>query len=102
MKERAKRRLGTLWETAASSESLRPSKETLPTALIMMFVENGVAVSLVAQDSACNTGDVGFIPGLRRSPGGGNGRPLQYSCRENVMDRGAWWVAVHEITKSQT
>ena len=69
-----------LWKTAASSESMWPSKETLPTALIMMFVENGAAVSLVAQDSACNIGDVGLIPGLRRSPGGGNGHPLQYSC----------------------
>ena len=86
-----------LWKTAASSESTWPSKETLPTALIMMFVENGAAVSLVAQDSACNIRDVSLIPGLRRSPGGGNGHPLQYSCRENPMDRGAWRVAVRDV-----
>ena len=45
---------------------------------------------------------VGSIPGSGRFPGGGNGNPLQYSCLENTMDRGAWWAIVHEITKSQT
>ena len=40
-------------------------------------------------------GDPGLIPGWGRSPGEGNGNPLQYSCLENSMDRGAWWVAVH-------
>ena len=40
--------------------------------------------------SACSTGDLGSIPGLRRSPGEGNGNPLQYSCLENLMDGGAW------------
>ena len=40
--------------------------------------------------SACNVGDLGSIPGLGRSPGEGNGNPLQYSCLENPMDRGAW------------
>ena len=43
-----------------------------------------------AKDSACNAGDLSSIPGLGRSPGGGNGNPLQYSCLENPMDRGAW------------
>ena len=46
--------------------------------------------------------DAGSIPGLGRSPGEGNGNPLQYSCLENPMDRGAWWAAVHGVTKSQT
>ena len=46
--------------------------------------------------------DVGSIPGLGRSPGGGNGNPFQYSCLENSMDRGVWWATVHEATKSQT
>ena len=41
--------------------------------------------------SACNVGDLGSIPGLGRSPGEGNGNPLQYSCLENPMDGGAWW-----------
>ena len=46
--------------------------------------------------SAGDTGDVGWIPGLVRSPGVANGNSLQYSCLENSMDRGAWWTAVHE------
>jgi len=45
---------------------------------------------------------VGSIPESGRSPGGGNGNPLQYSCLENSMDRGAWWATVHGVAKSQT
>ena len=52
--------------------------------------------------SACNAGDLGSIPGLGRSPGEGNGNPLQCSCLENPMDGGAWWTTVHRVTKSQT
>ena len=52
--------------------------------------------------SACNLGDLGLIPGLGRSPGEGNGNPLQHSCLENPMDRGAWWVTVHGVSKSWT
>ena len=52
--------------------------------------------------SACNAGDLGLIPGSGRHPGEGNGNPLQYSCPENSMDRGAWWAIVHEVAKSQT
>ena len=47
-------------------------------------------------------GDVGSIPGLGGSPGKGNGNPLQYSCLENTMDRGAWQATVHGVTNSQT
>ena len=47
-----------------------------------------------------NAGDAGSIPGLGRSPGEGNGNPLQYSCLRNAMDRGAWQATVHGITKS--
>ena len=50
--------------------------------------------------SACNAGDRGSIPELGRSPGEGNGNPLQYSCLENPMDGGAWEAAVHEVAKS--
>ena len=50
--------------------------------------------------SACNAGDLGLIPGLRRSPGEGKGDPLQCSCLENPMDRGAWQATVHGVTKS--
>ena len=52
--------------------------------------------------SACNAGDPGSIPGLGRSPGEGNGNPLQYSCLENPMDRGAWRATVHGVAKSRT
>ena len=68
--------------------------------------------SLVAQtkESTCNAGDLGLIPGSGRSPGEGNGNPLQYSCLVNPMDRGAtgysgtgyWRATVHAIAKSQT
>ena len=46
-----------------------------------------------------NAGDVGSVPGLGRSPGEGNGNPLQYSCLEKPMDREAWWATVHGVTK---
>ena len=49
--------------------------------------------------SAYSAGDLGSIPGLGRSPGEGSGNPLQYSCLGNLMDRGAWWTAVHEVAK---
>ena len=49
-----------------------------------------------------HTGDVGLIPGLERSPGEGNGYPLQYSCLENPMDRSAWEAIVHRVTESDT
>ena len=52
--------------------------------------------------SACNAGDSGSIPGLGRSPGEGNDNPLQYSCLENPMERGAWKATVHGVLKSQT
>ena len=54
------------------------------------------------KESDCNAGDPGSIPGLERSPGEGNGNPLQYSCLENSMDRGAWRATVHGIEKSDT
>ena len=68
--------------------------------------ESGVSqVALVVKNLPANAGDVidaGSIPGLGRSPGGGHGNPLQYSCLENPMDRGAWWAKVHRVTQSQT
>ena len=66
---------------------------------------SGSLASLVAQTvnaSACNAGDLGLIPGSGRSPGEGNGNPLQYSCLENSMDGGAWWATVHGVQKSRT
>ena len=52
--------------------------------------------------NAGEAGNVGLIPGLGRSPGGGHGNPLQYSCLENPMDREAWWAIVHGVANSQT
>ena len=56
----------------------------------------------VSKESARNAGHLGLIPGLGRSPGEGNGNPLQYPCLENSIDRGAWWARVNRVTKSQT
>ena len=73
-----------------------------------MCVVRQLATSLASLDgsdgkeSACNAEGLGSIPGLGRSPREGNGNPLQYSCLENPMDRGAWWATVHGVAKSQT
>ena len=69
------------------------------------FTGVSVKESEAGIESACNagaTGDLGLIPGLGRSLGGGNGNPLQYSWLENPMDRGAWWATVHGVAKSRT
>ena len=55
--------------------------------------------SSVSKESACYAGDSGSIPGSGKSPGEGNGNPLQYSCLENPMDRGAWQAIVHGIAR---
>ena len=65
----------------------------------------GLPQWLSGKESTCNAGaagDIGLIPGLGRSPGEGNGSPLQYCCLENPMNRGAWQAAVHGVAKSQT
>ena len=54
------------------------------------------------KESACDVGNPALIPGLGRSPGKGNGNPLQYSCLKNPIDRGAWWATIHGVTKSWT
>ena len=56
----------------------------------------------VGKESTCNAGDSGLIPGLGRSPGEGSGNPLQYSCLQDSMDRGAWRATVHVVAKSRT
>ena len=55
-----------------------------------------------SKESVCNAGDLGLIPELGRSPGEGNGNPLQYPYLGNPMDRGAWWATVHGIAESWT
>ena len=62
----------------------------------------GFQVTQVVKNLSASVGDKGSVPGSGRSPGGGNGNPLQYSRLENPMDRGAWWAIVHGVAKSQT
>ena len=62
----------------------------------------GVPGGAVVKNLPANAGDMGLISGLRSSPGVGNGNPLQHSCLENPMDRGAWQATVHGVTKSWT
>ena len=57
--------------------------------------------SAEGKESACSAGDPGLIPGSGRSPGEGNGNPLQDSCLENSMNRGAWQATLHGVAKSQ-
>ena len=56
----------------------------------------------MVKNPPANAGDPGSIPGSKRSPGEGSGNPLQYSCLENSVDRGAWWATVHGVAKNQT
>ena len=62
----------------------------------------GIMVGAVVKNPPANARDVGLISGSGRSPGVGNGNPLQYSCLGNPMDRGAWHAAVHGVAKNQT
>ena len=69
------------------------------------FGERAPQVVLVVKNPPANAGDVrdiGSTPGLGRYPGGGYGNPLQYSCLENPMDKGAWWATVRRVRKGQT
>ena len=66
----------------------------------MSFLHLGFPVVKNPPANAGDTGDVGSIPGLERSPGGGHGNPLQYSCLESSMDRGDWQATVHGVAKS--
>ena len=68
----------------------------------LLCVAPGFPGGSVVKNLPANAGDARLIPGLGRSPGGGNGNPLQYSCLKNPMDRGAWRATVHGVTKGQT
>ena len=67
--------------------------------LIHLSSNLGFPYSSVGKESACSAGDLGLIPGLEKSPGDGNGNPLQYSCLENLTDRGAWQATVHGVAR---
>ena len=69
---------------------------------IMFYLVDIFKEWLSIKESLANAGNVDSIPGLGRSPGGENGNPLQYSCLENLTDKGAWRAIVHVVTKSQT
>ena len=62
----------------------------------------GLTQWLSGKESACNEENLGSIPGSGRSPGGGHGNPLQYSCPENPKDRGVWQAIIHRVAKSRT
>ena len=68
----------------------------------MCILTSGGTVIKNPPASSGDVGDTGSIPGLGRSPGGANGSPLQYSCRENPTDKGTWWATIQKVTKSQT
>ena len=68
----------------------------------LSVVFGGGAVVKNPPPNVGDAADTGSIPGLGRSPGVGNGNPLQYSCQENSMDREAWWAIVYVVAKSQT
>ena len=74
---------------------------TLSLKMGLCILNQASLVVQIMKESTCNIGDPGSIPGSGRSPGGRNGYPLQYSCLENPMDRGALWATVHGVAKSQ-
>ena len=77
-------------------------KENLALGFVQLSCLRTLLQGSEVKASACSVGDLGSIPGSGRSPGEGNGNPLQYSCLENPMDRGIWWATVHGVTKSRT
>ena len=75
---------------------------TLKLFSLVYMVYMGFPGGALVKNPPANAGDPGSIPGSRRSPGEGNGNPLQYSCLENPMDRGSWRATVNGVAKSQT
>ena len=71
-------------------------------AYVSVYLFMGFFSDSDSKESACNVKGLGSIPGLGRSPGEGNENPLQYSCLENPMDQGAWWVTAHGVAKIDT
>ena len=87
--------------TAGIRESIRWTWANIfvPLHLVLLHVERGFPGGSLIKNLPANAGDMGLIPGLGRSPGEENGKPLQYSCLANPMDRGVWWATIHRITK---
>ena len=94
-----------LWILLTSSFSIFDIKLKGSTHFSLQWTINscmGFPRGSVVKNTIANAVEAGSIPGSGRSPGEGNGNPLQYSCLENAMDRGAWQVTVHGVEKSQT
>ena len=68
----------------------------------LIVVSQGIPGGSDGKESACNVGDLGLSPGLKRTLGEESGNPLQYSCLKNPKDRGSWWATVHGVKKNQT
>ena len=86
-------------------QKLRNSVKTMHGGNYYLWIPRGLPGVSLGKESTCNAGDagdMGLISGLGRFPGGRNGNPLQYSCLDNPLDRGAWWAIIHGVTKSQT
>ena len=93
--------------TTTTTHSWFSSQLTCPADFRFTSTHNCMSyqLALVVKNSPANAGDIrdeGLILGLGKSPRGGHGNPLQYSCLENPMDRGAWWATVHRVVKSWT
>ena len=89
--------------TPQTTPSLTIADLLKPVSLALQYtilLDEAFPVTLVVKNLLVNAGDVGLIPGLGRSPRGGHGNPLQYSCLENLMDRGTWQAMVHRVAKS--
>ena len=93
------------WTQATAVKALSPNHWTtkeFPSIYYFLFniVSQGFSGGSDGRESACSTGDAASLAGLGRSPGEVNSNPLQYSCLENSMDRGAWWATVHGVAES--
>ena len=91
-----------VWELRFCMPQGTALKPPPPPKLELILQCFGFPAGLDCKESACNAGDPGSIPGSGRSPGEGHGNPLQYSCLENCMERGAWWFTVHGVEKCWT
>ena len=98
---KSRTRLSDFHFTFPRGQSLTVIDALLLVIRMMISSVNGFPGGSVGKESACNVGDLGLIPGLGRAPGKGNSNPLQCSCLENSMDRGAWVATVHGVAKSQ-